>query len=437
MKLIRFVSGLILVVALLSVYSYFVVLAVQDNGRPGTWKKPLLAYSTFVKTVYNVFTSAELKRIPPSYMDKDKAFEEINYLDYNLYALNAFFNYQETQWDIKLFNLRNDSLVFEWHLDESNFFNLNDAKKFDRSPPRNSIMLKDRSLLVDLDGSFNLLRINENSDVIWHNTDKMFHHSMNLDADSTLWIGTKASSAFTDFETGALSYFDDDFITRVDIETGKIIFDKSITEIFVENHLEGLIYGQANSVSEGTDNFDPIHLNDIEPVLADGPHWKKGDLFVSLRNRSLLFLYRPQTNEVIDIISGPFIHQHDVDIISDHEISLFNNNVSRLGSADSSKFKFQIYFEYPFKNSEIVIYNFEDKQFRWHLEKQLENEQIVTFTEGRHDILKSGDTFIESQNSGKLYLLNEDKIIFRKYLKTEKDGKIEQPNWMRIYETIE
>ncbi len=36
---------------------------------------------------------------------------------------------------------------------------------------------------------------------------------------------------------------------------------------------------------------DPIHVNDIEPVLHDGPYFKRGDLFISARNGSWIMHY--------------------------------------------------------------------------------------------------------------------------------------------------
>ena len=74
-------------------------------------------------------------------------------------------------------------------------------------------------------------------------------------------------------------------------------------------------------------NDDPTHLNDIQPVLDDGPYWKKGDLFLSLRNISTVMLYRPSTDEILWIKRGPWIAQHDVDILDDHRISIYDNDV--------------------------------------------------------------------------------------------------------------
>ena len=105
-----------------------------------------------------------------------------------------------------------------------------------------------------------------------------------------------------------------------------------------------------------SNNFDPIHLNDIEPALFNSEYWKKGDVFISIRNQSAIIHYRPNTNKIINYITGPFAMQHDVDIISNKEISIFNSN------------NFFVNNDY----SEIVIYNFETKRFRTLFKKELQ-----------------------------------------------------------------
>ena len=72
-----------------------------------------------------------------------------------------------------------------------------------------------------------------------------------------------------------------------------------------------------------------MHLNDIQPVLYDGNYMKKGDLLLSVRNISLIILYRPSNNKILKIIEGEFLNQHDVDIINDSTISIYNNNLLR------------------------------------------------------------------------------------------------------------
>ena len=82
---------------------------------------------------------------------------------------------------------------------------------------------------------------------------------------------------------------------------------------------------------------------------------EKGDLFLSIRDQSAIIHFRPSSNKVVNYITGPFAWQHDVDIISNKEISLFNNNN----------------FVVDNKYSEVMIYNFEKNKF-----KKLFNDQL-------------------------------------------------------------
>ena len=101
---------------------------------------------------------------------------------------------------------------------------------------------------------------------------------------------------------------------------GEILFQKSVSQIFIDNGLEYLLF------SIGDEGFkrDPIHLNDIQPVDFNSQFWKKGDLFLSLRHQSMILLYRPSSNKIIWKGTGPFFHQHDVNILNDHQMWSFD-----------------------------------------------------------------------------------------------------------------
>jgi len=179
-------------------------------------------------------------------------------------------------------------------------------------------------------------------------------------------------------------------------------------------------------------------LNDIEPVFQNGPFWKKGDLFLSLRHKSLIILYRPETNKIIRLIYGPFLHQHDVDIISESEIAIFNNNTTNIGmesievanSASINNIQDRLI------HSEILIYDFQDSTFRAYLKELFKEENIYSRTEGIYHFLTSGDVYVESQNDALLYIMNKNRILLKKQLDTSLDNMVHLPNWIRIYENI-
>ena len=67
---------------------------------------------------------------------------------------------------------------------------------------------------------------------------------------------------------------------------------------------------------------DVIHINDVQPVEISNKYMEKGDLFISIRTLSSIIQYRPKNNKIIRYIKGPFIKQHDVDILGNAEIAI-------------------------------------------------------------------------------------------------------------------
>ena len=94
----------------------------------------------------------------------------------------------------------------------------------------------------------------------------------------------------------------------------------SLFDILKDNGIHNRIY------TYDRPEHDFIHLNDIQPVLKDGKFWKKDDVFSALGHLSMIVLYRPSSNEVVWFTQDNIFHQHDVDIINENEISIFNNN---------------------------------------------------------------------------------------------------------------
>ena len=132
--------------------------------------------------------------------------------------------------------------------------------------------------------------------------------------------------------------------------------------------------------------------------------------------------YRPNDNRVINFIQGPFYQQHDVDIISPSEISIFNNNESILKNS---------------KYSEVLIYNFEDKSFKKKFQKSLENDKFKTNTEGLSEILSDGSMLVEETNHGRLIFYNKSGEKIWEFVNKNKDGNIYPIDWIRIIEKTE
>ena len=166
---------------------------------------------------------------------------------------------------------------------------------------------------------------------------------------------------------------------------------------------------------------DPIHLNDIQPVDFDGEFWKKGDVFLSLRNQSMIALYRPSINQIIWKINGPFFNQHDVDILNDHSIAIFNNNMKAFP-------KGHVVDGY----NEVIVYDFKSKNFSSYLKNSLVKNDVRTITQGRSEILPNGDLFLEETNYGRTIYMNSDGSNRWTHINRADNGKTYKISWSRI-----
>ena len=92
--------------------------------------------------------------------------------------------------------------------------------------------------------------------------------------------------------------------------------------------------------------------------------------------------------------------QHDVNILDDHRISIFNNNLQR-----SRKRKLKVN-----RNNEIVVYDFKTDIYSKYFSKALRDYGIRTESDGRGKILENGDLIVEEQNYGRIFYFNQDGI---------------------------
>ena len=456
MKKILIVPGLVILLFGLSCYSWAVYHVSTGGKKLRFLTEPLLTYSRFPELIKEAFSSIDtnLKVVSNSYIRKDDSFEQLNKLDHDLYALNSYWDHAESTWDVVLWNLKNNEIQHEWTLSQAVLQEL----EFDdlmNSRPFHTLLFKDKSILLKFfsnleNGSTKgnyLIKLDSSSHVKWINREMRFHHSTEQDSEGNIWIPSTdlISSRFSGNEVrynefnaqvrnsnGVENYFRDDYITKVDPNTGEILFNKSVSRILIENGYKGLLLGNIQT------EFDPVHLNDIQPALKDTRYWKKDDLFLSLRNISTVLLYRPSQDQVIWLKTGPFLNQHDVDILSDSTISIFNNNHIH---QDPPLKVLQERGDQDFKNfvdiltgNEVFVYDFaRDSAYNLYADKFM-GLKINTRTEGLSELLTNGDLFVEESNEGKIYIFDDNEVKLQQTFSSPVEDKVHLTNWMRIYE---
>ena len=140
-----------------------------------------------------------------------------------------------------------------------------------------------------------------------------------------------------------------------------------------------------------------LRMNDVEPVLQDGPFWRRDDLFVSLRAASTVLLYRPATDEVLWLQTGPWLHQHDVDVVSSSEISVYSNNAFTVGSPDQ-----------VLGANEVYVHDFATGETRSPWREAMRRHDVRTVYHGGVTLFGDGSVMLEEADYGRILMLSPD-----------------------------
>ena len=327
---------------------------------------------------------------------------------------------------VELVDLKNFNVLHTWNPDIDKFNKsvkkIGDFKYITRDYQDSRSRLLHPQLTSDgglLFNSARIIKIDSCSNLVFQNTQDKFHHSIERDIEGKIWVPSHMYPQTLPAEKVGRENIDDggyfdDGIVKLSSD-GEILFEKSVSQIFIDNGLEYLLFGQ------GDYGNDPIHLNDIQPVDFDGEFWKKGDVFLSTLGPSIVVLYRPSTNKIIWKGIGRFTKQHDVDILSDHEISIFNNNSKRFPSGYIVD-----------GHNEIVTYNFRTNQYSTYQSESLIKNDVRTTAQGRSQILPNGDLFLEETDYGRTLYFNSDGSLRWTHINRAENNKIYDVAWSRI-----
>ena len=318
------------------------------------------------------------------------------------YLLLSAYSESKKQSTVKLIRINDQHIIHEWVPDIDAIRKIH--KKIDVNElPRDfnftyltknrfrifhPLLLNDGSLIFHHSAKSFLIKISKCSDIIW-TANNQHHHSLEQDIQENIWTPTRIYPSVYDTIN---EIYRDDAIAQIN-QNGEVIYEKSVTEILIENGYQALLWGVGQDAFE----WDPIHLNDIQPTLSSSKFWEVGDLFISIKNKSTVFLYRPQTNKILWLKTGPWLNQHDVNILNQSQISVFNNNVIST-SSDAKKNG----------NNNVYIFDFEKSAVLFPYDSILKELDVMTWTEGRSKILENGDVFVEETNNGRLLRVSTD-----------------------------
>ncbi|MEE4121271.1 MAG: arylsulfotransferase family protein [Paracoccaceae bacterium] len=319
---------------------------------------------------------------------------------------------------VELYDLTDLSLVHQWWPDAEAL--LSDARRdwnwMDYTAWRRDawraihpLLLENGDLIVK-DHYAPLFRISACGERVWMKDDTHYHHSTEPDGEGGFWI---PSLAVRSDLPGTPDWFLEDKVTRMSAE-GEVTYQRSLPRIYIDHGMYHRVFG--------ADFYwkDPFHLNDIQPVTEDGPFWKKGDLFLSARRFSTIIQYRPSTDEIVWMKEGPWMAQHDVDIVDDHTIAIFNNNVVNTGYGSRVR-----------DVSEVLFYDFETDRVTSPFRDAMERNDVRTQTEGLFELLPTGHLLLEEENAGRLLLFSPDGDLLASFINNDEEGAGFRMGWSR------
>ena len=228
------------------------------------------------------------------------------------------------------------------------------------------------------------------------------HHSIERDADGHFWMPWNVEPK-TVLHGG--SDVTEHGLIRISAD-GEVLSRIALTGALTRAGHRHLLYAMHEH------ERNPFHMNDVEPVLEDGPFWRRGDLFVSLRTNSVVLLYRPATDEVVWLRAGPWLHQHDVDVIGDSEISVFSNNAVR--GADG---RWRV-----LGANEVVVYDFATGEARSPWREVMRRHDVRTGYRGQAAVFGDGGLMVAENHYGRVLMLSADGEPVWSYINQASDG---------------
>ncbi len=398
---------------MLVLFTAWSVWHIMDNGKvfPAPISKFIISFASFPGHVYHTLvpTSTAYNIFDPRQLTDTTSKDGVNLIsnESGLSSTRLLISTFESRnrFEIKLLNIPDGKMIKKWNLNDNIIKRTNFIEQATLNF-QHPLLTKDSSVIV-IRNNGTLFSLNKFNRFNWVNKDYYFHHSLEQENDSTIWVcaTVKESKQYN------IEGFVHEAICSIDPRNGKVKYIMSVADILIENGLKYLL-------EIGYENGG-IHLNDIEPAPRSSKYWEKGDLLMSMRSRNSIMLYRPTTNKIIWIKTGPWLAQHDCDFVDGKTIMIFGNDV--LWNKNSLLVN---------GHNDIYFYDFEKKEVIKPYTNLMKKIGIKTLSEGRCDILSNGDLFIDESNNGKLYIINKDSL---KMIYTERYDKnhIKMFNWVR------
>ena len=304
-------------------------------------------------------------------------------------------------------------LVHEWRVPEEVYAEVAKSQR-PLHPGHYEIMgshlYADGSLIFTLT-NYGLVKLDRCSSLLWYRPIRA-HHDVTVAEDGTIWtlnfrIETDASRVPPRM--------------RVPMERNTVVQLSPQGEGVKEfDILDGLLRaGYHGLVLDGpaghprSNVVDPVHANDIEIVdrgfAAKHSFADPGDLLLSLRTIDSLVLFDPQAEQAKWVMTGPFLRQHDPDLLPDGSISVFDNRTAKAQHNEAVHLTARQLFGF----SRIIRIDPATQRIVWEY-SGTEEAPFYTSVQGDHQTLPNGNVLAVETEAGRLFEIDtkDNRIVW-------------------------
>ena len=400
------------------------VYRLQGGEKLGSISQAALSIATFPQIVVQL-SSGKLKRddheVDDRFPDEPGQFSFLRSLvDSPQYVLLSRYDGNISASVVELVKEGEPDVLHRWVFDDAERLAFNSNNPFILLPEQDkSYTMRIVHPWLTTDGSLfahahfgAMYRFGPCGSVEWVNADHMYHHSLEVDANGDLWsVGTSTIDAP---ELGFDETFRDNRAIRLS-PNGDVTYQKSVMEILIENGLGNLVNDY------DVYQRDPIHLNDVQPVLESADFSRRGDIYLSISHLNMMMLFRPETNELLWMSQDAMMQHHDVDIVGPDTIQIFDNR--RKTGANG--------LPITLGANQILRFSLPDEKATPVFVDAMNELDVKTKNQGLADAIEGSGIMMEDTNAGRLVKLSEGGEPEWSYLNRSDDGRVWTLNWSR------
>jgi len=312
------------------------------------------------------------------------------------------------------------SVVHEWHKDLRAIWP--DPPQRARPSPDSAISWRYAHLFAngdiittikssgDTPDGYGIVKLDKDSNVIWAIPEN-FHHHFSIAPDGRIfgiehnWRNTRVRPV--DGLPSLPPKVLEDRLVVISTD-GKVLSRTSLLELMAAPEHRDLLTSTIFKPYH-TNNWDPLHPNDAEYVPASFARMhpemmKAGDVLLSFRDLDALAIYDPAANKITRTIRGPWVRQHDPDLLPNGHIILFDNRGDDIP-------------DIPGGSTRILEIDPETTNVLWDYHGTAAHP-FRSIRSGGEQRLPNGNTLISEDETGRVFEVTRDGTIVWEYRDT-------------------